>query len=707
MFTLPSEVLTGLQENTIAELYLSVAQERKVLEFMIIIGDTELYVQIELSKKLLHQIRQDTKNNQYSATPIFSDASFNELKDALILNTSLIKFKESDCSVFSKEQYEYIKQISRRNREACKNNMTLFHYAAAQGDIAIVQAHVWKAKELNSLNVKCRNNKTPLDYARENNQFIIVEFLQHQMEKFNVASMRLHPSTGAMDDEPLSEQNKLHIFNSLRLCIRLKDDFKQILIDAALENAEFPPVFKDKLAPLQLAYSANTSSLAVRSLLASAIVKYFEEEGLLCFNELLNGPFIESEWCSNLMKILANGNIIIAENPYVLATIQNGKIYWCVVFGTRTIYRRPTHATIIAQAITDNRTWRLTWDEFRRFKDGGKRTGTVPVTKERFVETIDLGEALAKKIWEELLSVGILNEKFCLSQEWYAFSGEKIILNCVDIKKDNKIYQKIADALQNITRNQDHSEVVARGMEIYRPARVSKIWASTGRVTQCHTDNVATTKLWDVGVYRELRDQSIPQKPPCRIDHIPSRSQVKMMCQTHIDQCLQEMNTYTRINPRELRNPPQDLLQLQKKHQNLKTQLETFENDKKGLPLWSVYIPKEIDDTGDTTGTCKKAQKDLSFYSSVKKHIDDLKKGLKTGAFTLNQVLHALGAFRYMYSRMCKPISHINKQNFIHDISYSFFGPGEKSNDRKQMDNLFIEEMKSFQEVSFNTSRSI
>lgn len=709
MLTFIQEILDGCQGNIITALEFIAHQDFKIFEFKIK-GVIQKSFSVSLPTEWIDAQTSDCityiDNRPYSKYPIFSEASFSVLKDALLLNTSFVMWSANPI-ILSKEQCDYLNRIMQRNIAFSQmtDGITLLHYSAMHGDIDVVQMYSWCAKEAGELEVRCQGGKTPLDYARENNHLIIMSFLESQIKKLSAIQIEVTESSTTQINKPLSDTNKQHIFDSLRIFGRLKSNsLTQKLIDAALADMVFPPAFKTKLISLQLAYQANKSSAAMKSLLISAIQTYFKEEGVSLFKELLSGALVPEDWNPSLMRRLAGDEIIIIENPYVEATIQDGKIYWCINFGNQIYYRRPFYEPMISQARIQNRSWHLTWKEFRAFKDAGKRTGTVSITEERFVNAIspfvNNDVASARRIWQELRTVGVLDKKLRLSQAWYPFSNESLDLKTIGT--NSAIYQHISDILQQIANNNTFQETVAAGMTIYRPARVSKTWADHGKKVCCvrnRKDPSHVTKIWDVGVSRELRDHAVSDiQLPYIADHIPSQSQIKSMCELKIQQRDQEISDYVRRNPHALRMPPYDLSNLYQWKSYWISQLNDFKSDGKGLPLWSIYITKELDDTGDTTRVCKKAQENLSFYSSVKKHIDDLKKGLKEETITLAQFIQALGAFRYMYSRMCKPISNINgRKYFIHDISFSFFGAADKSSDRREMDEFFIQEMRVFQ----------
>lgn len=693
------EVLDGFRDNSITELYLLLNLSSRQFNYQIK-GSIENVLSVNLPAEW---VDNDIENLQYARYPLFAEASFNELKDILLLNTSLVYFFANSI-IFNKEQLDYLTRIVLRNREfsQIRGGLSLLHYAAIHADIEVIQMYSWQAKHVDDLEIKCQSGKTPLDYARENNHLNIMGFLNKQISNLCLSQTETPSQYINQFEKPLSETNKEHIFNSLRRLSAIKSsNVTQKLIKAAIAELEFPPSFRSKLTPLQLAYKANKSSVAMKSLLEKAIETYFEEEGEALFKQLLNRALVPEDWTSSLMRKLAGDEIIIVEDPYVEATIKDGKIYWCIHFGNHIYFRKPQHQPFIEQARAQNCSWHSTWKEFRVIKDAGKRTGTVAITEERFVNAIapnlNNDRSWGAQIWQELRDIKILNKNMRLSQAWHPFSNTILILNSIGAYKH--LYQIIADILEQIANNVVFQEKISEGITIFRPARVSKTWTEENGLVRNRKKPSQETKIWDVSVYRELADHAIPKEQlPCIIDHIPSKSQVKLLCESKIQQENQKINNYASINPHVLRNTPSELLRLIESKLYWEQQLQSFIDDKKGLPLWSIYITKELDDTGDTTRVCKRDQAKLSFYSSVKKHIDDLKKGLRDGTLSVTEYLQALGAFRYLYSRMSKEIDNIKSDKiFIHPISFNFFRGADKSNERKEMDEFFIREIRVVQ----------
>lgn len=696
-------VLKGFQDNSITQIIFTIHIESKVLDFEVIHEQQKQIFSIELQTDWLVNRPEDAiiylDRKPYSTRPLFSEVQFNFLKDALLLNHSL-RSVQSNSIIFNKEQMDFLNQIVVRNNSISQSSsgITLFHYAAINNDLKLVQALTWNAKNIEELEIKCHEDKTPLDYARSNHHILITKFLEYWRNEFIQETLAQSLN---WTNTPISEVNRQHIFDSLRMLARIKPEkFNQKLISAAIANYKFPSVVHVKLSSLQDALQIFKASESIRPLMEEAISRYFMEEGFEHFKQLLNGTWETQQWNTELMRFLAGNEIIINQNPYVEATIKDGKVYWGVVIGNYMYYRRPHHENIILDARRENRTWYQTWEEFRKFKDSGKRSGTVQVTEERFVNEftpiIDNNQLLAQRIWQELCKIGILDKKHRISQAWYPFSNENIILPSLQVnnKMAVALYPKIADTLKCMTNNEAYKETIIDNLFIYRPAMFSKNWFGTGKVTNNKKSEI-TTRVWDVGVARELRDHTPPGQS-CIKDHIPSKSQIKMFCEEKILQINQTIQTYQQNNLHELRDKPQEIEILSQERNYWTEQLDAFKHDKDGLSYWCIYITKELDNTGDTTRTSKKEQQSLSFFTSVKKHLDDLKIELDRNTISSNQYLQALGAFRYMYSRLCKKIANIQSTNFINEISFGFFGTHDKARERGAMDELFLQEIKTF-----------
>ncbi len=497
------------------------------------------------------------------------------------------------------------------------------------------------------------------------------------------------------DTKPLSDQSKEYIFNELK---KLSDSqptiFRQKLIQAACDNSRFPPIFKDKLSPLQQAYQAHQDDPDQKPLLEQLLQNYFDKQGISLFiNDILKKPFVADDWSDDLTKTLAGSDITIPDDTLVEATIKDGKVYWCVHYGTYKItYRREncspdySHKNIIEEARNQNRTFSLTWKKFRTFKDAGKRTGTVEVTEDRFANEFQgKPRAWSNNIHDQLIDIGILNcDTHKLSRGWYPLSQITIKLQNVT----EYDYQKIATALKNITNNPAYQEEFSPGLTMYRPACASKNWAGTGLIQNDIKGNfdITRSKPWDVAVYSELHTYSTKDNG-FEADHIPSKAQIK---RAHANETLQAQNNLTTLLAYSTESAMQGYdVKANSKH--WQKRLNFFKSKGEGPKgFWCIYVTKSQHDFNPTTRLSEKEQAKLTPYDSIKKYLDIFEEDLKQSKITLTQFIYITGAFRYLVSRMCKDIDNIENEeskNFIYNEPNYFFSTPAA---RKQLDDLFI-----------------
>ncbi len=500
------------------------------------------------------------------------------------------------------------------------------------------------------------------------------------------------------DAKPLSDENKKYIFDELKkLSDSQPDIFRQKLIQAACDNSRFPPVFKEKLSPLQQVYQAHHDDPDQKPLLEKLLQNYFDKQGFSLFiNEVLKKPFVADDWSDDLAKNLAGSEIKVPDDALVEATIQDGKVYWCVHYGAyKVTYRREncgqdySHKNIIDEARHQKRTFSLTWKKFRTFKDAGKRTGTVEVTEDRFAnEFQDKPRWWSNDIHDQLTEIGILDcDTYKLSRGWYPLSQVHIQLRNVT----EYDYQRIATALKNITNNPVYQEEFSPGLPIYRPACASKNWAGTGLIQNDIKGNfeITQSKPWDVAVYSELHAYAASGNG-YEADHIPSKAQIKL---AHASETLQAKNNLNSLlsYPREYAMQGYDV-KAQIEHWQMR--LNYFKSDGEGPSgFWCIYVTKPQHDFNPTTRLSEKEQAKLSPYDSIKKYLEIFEEDLKQSKITPTQFIQILGAFRYLVSRMCKNIENVENvesKKFIHSDSNCFFStPAAK----KQLDDLFISKM--------------
>lgn len=239
----------------------------------------------------------------------------------------------------------------------------------------------------------------------------------------------------------LSQEVKQEIINRLK-SIDLNSDLMKILTEAALQGHRFPDEFGDEFLSLQNAYLQNKKNTAVKVCLQEAISIYFKTKGLQCFKSVLESEFDEKQWSSYLLFILIIGlkldkNLKI--NPVVECTIHGSKIFWRIKDAENNIlYQRHDD-----EYFENAKTWIMTWESFRNFKDSGKRSGTVEITQDRFVDYFPKeSRPQARVVWDELKTMGILNNRNRLSDGWRVLVGKNLFLKsishseCVIVKKD-------------------------------------------------------------------------------------------------------------------------------------------------------------------------------------------------------------------------------------------------------------------------------
>lgn len=620
---------------------------------------------------------------------IFSAQEFNHIQDVLLLNQSICSYVVEGFEL-SLRQIVFLNHLVSRN-QSLNDYSSLLHYAACHGDILLVQACVWTAPHAQALMSRCPQGKTPLEHAKDNQFDHIVSFLN---QAFQPLPIQLNEA-----QYPLSEDNIKHICDSLRIYSRINPTtFKQKLIKAAQDGCIFPVPAFEQLVSAQKCLSDFKDEPENRALIEQLIVNYFTETRVEQFIELLNQVPSHYFWNPQLLQHLAGSDIIIHTQPYVEATIKNGKIYWNLIVDHQFYAIRESHRTLVEDAMARHQSWRLTWKQFRVFKNGGKRIGNVEITQMRFVEELQksrIAQESASRIWRELCEQGVLTKNYRLSNAWAALSAETVSLKSV---LNNEWYPLIAQALENISNNPRHAEIMPFQLPIYRPSLVTKKWFKSKRVcNNLEQKNYYATRPWDVSVHSDLSAYTLPNlSTPYIIDHIPSKSQIKSYCLDRIAQCKRNIELY-RSTSHNLRQMPHEIIRLEQQKTDFENEYEILKKDNKGSNLWCINITKELDDLGDTTRTPQQRQKALSFFTSIKKHLDDLKKFMNEGKFSIEEYLLALGAFRYMYSRFCKKIKNVQNTQSIHPISYHFFGLPEQAERRAEIDQFFIEEMQNYQ----------
>lgn len=508
-------------------------------------------------------------------------------------------------------------------------------------------------------------------------------------------------SSNALPDSPLDSHVKTEVILN---CAKIDDDEKcrRVLTSAALSLQVFPEEFGEEFGSLQNAYAKNKSNHLVEPFLKQATEAYIDSKGLVLFKSLLQKKMFE-KWPSDFVKFIADGfDIKIDNSPFVEVAIKAGKIYWRIMQGENIKFVRHVGWNEI---IENTHKVRMTWEQFRRFKDAGKRNGTVAITKERFRECIArrYGWHLidnADRTWEELKAKVILNHRDRLSHSWRITSGKDIRLSYGSLS-----YDQVAAAFKDILSNKNSGEsfdTYYPGAVAYRPERTPKIWASTGRVTHENPkseENAA--KKWDVGTYDELNKHAM-EGDELDHDHIPStaaqRANQKALLKK-INEYLVYLDGKININTGyPLRNRWSYDAEAQKwgaENENwVRYQSEIVGESKEDW--WCIEIPKTLHTRGLTYAEKPKAQATLVSHpllDEINCYLVILKLELSS-----DEYLQALGAFRYLYHCQAKvPVSAISSRYDRSCVAWDFFNNAEK---KDSLDQLFYNQLVSCLQVA-------
>tara|TARA_R110002126_G_scaffold291591_1_gene454040 strand:- start:44442 stop:45917 length:1476 start_codon:yes stop_codon:yes gene_type:complete len=350
----------------------------------------------------------------------------------------------------------------------------------------------------------------------------------------------------------------------------------------------------------------------------------------------------------------------LTPEPSVELTIVAGKVYWKLVQGDDILYDNAVakgHDSSQFFVQDKTITISMSWSNFRRFKDAGKRTSSAEITKARFFDECselsgDVTKKIPKKylqrksvvtqIWEELKDRGLINHhNNRLTHAWYSYSGS-LLLDCVndiadkfssqhDKKETSFIHTYIAQALNNASINSDYLRILPGDFKIFRPARTLRVWKSTGKLSFPSSVENHVQQL-DVGSYLELKKHE-DSDDKLEHDHIPSQCCIK-----------NDLGT---------------------QYQNNVFDASEYDKEKKRSDAWgSIEVTEAMHKNGKTH--CKGADAQLSmgqpFYLELDYYINEEIKEDSSP----QRIIEVIGAFRYLFS------CHI-KEKFMTDYSHGFF----------------------------------
>lgn len=458
--------------------------------------------------------------------------------------------------------------------------------------------------------------------------------------------------------------------------------FKEILRNAAAPNLfTFPEQLKSSkaLSHLQLAYKERIKTYvkdSIQNTIAELIDNEFTQEFLDYIKKsetLARGidPRFLTFVCDSLSLTHVN-------EPLIQAGIKCGKIYWRIVEDEKPVYHRQEKEAFEFKA--DN-TWYMHWNQFRAFKDSGKRAGNVTIKEKRFVKVFTAKfkieneqqkkeiQALASSIWRELKAIGILNDKNRLSHEWRAITGINLQLKVINLKIRNKLYPIIVEVFNTITENSGYknkkdkeaAKHIPDALFSHRSERTSKQWATTSRLTHRPSEYPEYyTRHWDVGMYYSLEAHRDNEKEKTRsnlghelqYDHIPSKYALNIEC----------------------KNPGEN---------------EKDKKDKpKGDKWWTIALPKQLHKEGLTF----MEQSTATFLEIIKDYFEKLESRPQDYSLSSEECWKALGAFRYLYRCHTRKPIKINGQHVIGKTQHSLLD----DETMQQIDKLFLDKIKSF-----------
>lgn len=416
-----------------------------------------------------------------------------------------------------------------------------------------------------------------------------------------------------------------------------KEKLLPVLIEAALNNESFPIAHKGFAIDCNSYANGEEIPESIKELKKVTIGEWVSVTIFESIQKLLLKPtFNPNKWRSSFLIFLASRlKIEIDEQSMVQLLIKQGKVQWRVVKGKKVVCNRtadkyPDETFDFSQAIS------MTWEQFRKFKDSGKRGGSVAITEARLVnEYPKKQKKLASLIWERLKESEFLDGNNRLSDKWRFAAG------ILDLGIKNLNYKDLIEKINRICSNEKYGESFKNwGFEakIFRPDRSPKKANNKGSIRNLEPkSDLNAVKRFDVSIYSELQSHEI-KGDELEHDHIPSA------------------------------------LTLEKKKKK----------DESG-PQWTcIELPKPLHRKGLTYLNKKEVEK--PFLNEVEDYLKILREDWKNCSNINTEYLKALGAFRYMYR--CE-ISGKHSAT-----AHRFFRNNVKYND--EIDKLFVENLKNY-----------
>ncbi|MCD6048218.1 MAG: hypothetical protein K0S08_1865 [Gammaproteobacteria bacterium] len=231
---------------------------------------------------------------------------------------------------------------------------------------------------------------------------------------------------------PLSKEEKIKILTQLTTTSN-DEALSQALSKAACENLRFPKDMEAQLSSLKDAYCQHHKNPLAAAGIKQAIDAVIKETILPLFKTQCEKQEMPDEWPGELLVSLSKAlNLTMKPPKLVQVAINEGKIYWRVRKGEKVLYDRQKTKGLPSFDFTDENSLEMTWEQFRQFKDTGKRRGTVKITLERFTNFFDVAKQdQAMAVWHELKTKGIIDTKDRLSDVWRFLSDATVTLDAL------------------------------------------------------------------------------------------------------------------------------------------------------------------------------------------------------------------------------------------------------------------------------------
>ncbi len=474
----------------------------------------------------------------------------------------------------------------------------------------------------------------------------------------------------------ISPQKKNNMIKGILKGIENNDEKKphEILQEIACDLVAFPPGFSEELDSLQLAcrkQKRDSIKKGIKGVMRELIDEGFAQNFLSHMREASEATL--EEWSPEFLRRLSERLGIQEEGePLVQAGIKNGKIYWRIVQGNTEVYRRPLRGDFHFDfELEENKTWYMHWQQFRIFKDAGKRSGTVEITQEIFaevfmekrctdsdtLETKEYEKRRGSNFWCLLKKYEILNHRNRISQEWRVMRNEPLRKFIPDLS----LCPVIIDTLYSIASNKKYIDPgIPKEFIYYRPERTPKLRTRNLRVKNKEPKKEQNrTRLWDVSTYSDLDAHRNPEEAKKELgedqilnnDHIPSAAALDVK----------------------------------------------GKQDENHGKCWAIAVPEVMHNLSDSykkSAARQKADDRHPFVKDISCYLKFLKILGNEFGYSKTNYLKALGAFRYLYRCQVKEPKKIRGAEVIYSASHLRFF--RDPNHLEEIDKLFRERIKHF-----------